>query len=246
MNGDVLITGATGLIGGEIAWRLMNSGRRVWCVVRSKSFAEAATRLERRFALSGQSCDWPRLVALPGDVTQEMLGIPSETLRHLLKECRHVIHCAADTSFAAHNRCAKVNLTGTRNVLNVCAALGPHVRLFHTSSAVVCSSRREESLTFNPQSAIGNPQSQIIHEADFPAGFSNDYVLSKRNCEQLVLQSSVDAVILRPSIVLSHGVNSAEFARSILWVLPVIRRLGVLPLNGAEPLDMVSVHFVAG
>jgi nucleoside-diphosphate-sugar epimerase len=42
MTGDVLITGATGLIGGEIALRLMKAGRRVWCVIRSGTFAEAA------------------------------------------------------------------------------------------------------------------------------------------------------------------------------------------------------------
>jgi thioester reductase-like protein len=46
MTGDVLITGATGLIGGEIALRLMKAGRRVWCVIRSGTFAEAAARLE--------------------------------------------------------------------------------------------------------------------------------------------------------------------------------------------------------
>lgn len=86
---------------------------------------------------------------------------------------------------------------------------------------------------------------RLIDENDAPAGFSNDYVLSKRNCEQLVLESSMDAVVLRPSIVLSHGVRSPEFARSILWVLPVMRRLGVLPLTGDEPIDAVSVGFVA-
>jgi NAD(P)-dependent dehydrogenase (short-subunit alcohol dehydrogenase family) len=36
MNGVVLLTGANDLIGGEIAWRLMNAGRCVACLVRSK------------------------------------------------------------------------------------------------------------------------------------------------------------------------------------------------------------------
>ncbi len=47
MKGDVLLTGATGLIGGEIVVWLMKRGRRVWCLVRSGSFTEAAVRLER-------------------------------------------------------------------------------------------------------------------------------------------------------------------------------------------------------
>lgn len=229
MNGDVLVTGATGLIGGEVAWRVMRSGRRVWCIVRSNSFSEAAARIERRFAASGQGCDWSRLVALPGDVTQELLGLGAETLGHLRRKCRYVIHCAADTSFAARNRCAHVNLAGTRNMVDFCAATWPRVRLFHMSSAVTCL-----------KSSRG-----IIHEDDVPDGFTNDYVDSKRKCERLVLEAPVDAVVLRPSIVLSHGVRSSGFARSILWVLPVMHRLGVVPLTGEEPIDIVSVRFVA-
>lgn len=150
--------------------------------------------MRHRFAFSGQACDWSRLVALPGDVTRAALGLAPDTIGHLRRQCRHVIHCAADTSFAARNRCAEVNLAGTRNVLDLCRVLGPQVRLFHTSSAVVCQ-----------ESATG-----IIREDDAQAGFSNDYVLSKRNCEALVLGAGVDAVVLRPSIVLSHGVNSSE------------------------------------
>jgi hypothetical protein len=37
VKGEVLLIGATGLISGEIAWRLMIAGRRVWCLVRSKA-----------------------------------------------------------------------------------------------------------------------------------------------------------------------------------------------------------------
>ncbi|MBI4325239.1 MAG: SDR family oxidoreductase [Chloroflexi bacterium] len=288
MKGDVLLTGATGLIGGEIAARLMKRGRRVWCLVRSRSFAEAAARLERRFALSGEHCDWSKLVALPGDVTEDFLCLADETIIHLRRECTQIIHGAADTSFAVGNSCHPVNLAGTRNVLNLCALLGPHVRLFHTSSAVVClepenppqgstghwpvpsgdppdgmvgARRKAANCPFlkcitpisvggsttdaGESPALPTSRSTLIHE-DMPyRGFANDYVRSKRRCEEIVLQSPVDAVILRPSIVLSHGVNSREFARSVAWVMPVIRSLGVLPLRGDERIDLVSVRFVA-
>jgi nucleoside-diphosphate-sugar epimerase len=245
-----------------------------------------------------------------------MLGIRLETLRHLRQQCTLVIHCAADTSFAAHNRCQQVNVAGTGNVLQLCAALGPQARLFHMSSAVVstevagrgrrdsCSSRPREALTSNPKSEIQNPKfnepakeregragcpqpaaggrpqvrrrrdtapyrsgvpwpdlaaicccsdslyvgsykANLIQEDQPYTGYANDYVLSKHRCEQIVLQSPLNAVILRPSIVLSHGVNGRDFAKSVLWVLPVMRSLGVLPLTGEEPIDAVSVKFVA-
>ena len=229
MKGGVLLTGATGLIGGEIAWRLMKSGRRVWCVVRSKTFSEAAARLERRFALSGEQCDWSRIVGLPGDVTQEGFGMADETVNHLRNECAQVIHCAADTSFAAHDRCCQVNQVSTQNVLRICQEMGSPVRLLHMSSAVTCM----------------EPVGGLVREGMPHGGFVNGYVRSKRDCEQMVLQSSVDSVVLRPSIVLSNGVDSREFARSVLWVFPVIRALGVLPMIGDERIDAVSVDFVA-
>jgi nucleoside-diphosphate-sugar epimerase len=225
----VLITGATGLIGGEIAWRLMRDGHRVSCLVRGNSLAEAAARIESRLKQSRRACDWSKLVPLVGNITQASLGLEDEAIRQLRSECRYVIHCAADTSFAARNHCAEVNQMGTQNVLDLCVQLGKHVRLFHTSSAVACL-----------HSTTG-----IIREDDSPAGFSNDYVLSKRNTERMVLHSEVDAVVLRPSIVLGHDIQSAAFARSILWVFPVMRRLGVVPLTGDEPIDAVSVAFVA-
>jgi nucleoside-diphosphate-sugar epimerase len=270
MNADVLITGATGLIGGEVAWRLMRAGRRVWCVVRCPSFADAAARLEHRFAVSGVGCDWSKVVALPGDISVPKLGFDKNTLAHLRTNCGVVVHCAADTSFAADNRCEAINVDGTWNVLETCRAIGPQVRLFHMSSAVVCTERRgglaerrhsgrsqtEEALSSNPKSEIrnltlgepphlGSYKANLVRE-DMPyAGYVNDYILSKRRCEELVLRSPLNTVVLRPSLVLSQGVNSREFARSVLWVFPVIRSLGVLPLTGDEPIDVVSVRFVA-
>ena len=229
MRGDVLITSATGLVGGEAAIRLIRAGWRAWCVVRSGSYAEAAARLERRFGESRTECDWSRLVALPGNITEPLLGLDPRALGYLRDRCRRVIHCAAETSFAPGNRCLAVNLAGTENVLRLCAALGRETRLFYTSSAVVCL----------------RPERSVVSEQAPYGGFSNEYVLSKRRCEDLVRESGVNAVVLRPSIVLSHGLRSPEHARAVLWVLPVIRALGALPMTGDERVDVVSVGYVA-
>jgi hypothetical protein len=84
-----------------------------------------------------------------------------------------------------------------------------------------------------------------VDEATPTTGFANDYVRSKRLCENLVLRSGIDSVILRPSIVLSQGLRSRHFARSILWVFPVIKALGALPMSGNKQIDVVTVGFVA-
>ncbi len=218
---------------------------------------------------------------MPGDVTRELLGLNTQTLHHLRDQCTHIIHCAADTSFAARNRCCQVNLAGTENILRLCSWLGPQVRLFFMSSAVVTqgstghwpvssgdppdgTERVQRTAVKVPFPRCATPISVgesptdagespalptsrgVLIQEDMPyRGSANDYVRSKRVCEEIVLQSPVAAVILRPSIVLSHGVNSREFARSVPWVMPVIRSLGVLPLRGDERIDLVSVRFVA-
>lgn len=250
MKHDVLITGATGLIGGEIAWRLMRQGRRVWCVIRSGSFADAAARLELRFSLSGQACDWSRLVALPGDILLKNFGLQASALEHLREVCSHVIHCAAETSFARDNHCQEINVDGTRNVLEVSSAFKS--TLFHVSSAAVCLEPPKEKFKrggngsplprFKRSSEFGT---QVIREEMAYAGYANDYVISKRRCEEILLEAPVNSVILRPSIVMSEGVSAREFARSILWVFPLIRKLGILPMFGNELIDAVSVRFVA-
>jgi hypothetical protein len=103
----------------------------------------------------------------------------------------------------------------------------------------------ECGMTVHRASAVTLNTPNLISEGQPYAGYANDYVLSKRHCEELVLQSPVNAVVLRPRIVLSHRVNGRDFAKSVLWVLPVMRSLGVLPLSGEEPIDAVSVSFVA-
>lgn len=66
---DVLLTGATGLIGGEIAALLSGTGYRVWALVRAKNQIDAAHRIAARFARSSYSVP-STLIPVCGDITQ--------------------------------------------------------------------------------------------------------------------------------------------------------------------------------
>lgn len=110
----VLVTGASGFIGGHVAEELRAAGWEVRCLVRPASMAAAAR-------LTG--CE-----VVPGDVTD------APSVRRAARGVDAVVHAAACYTLARH-RAAEVwaaNDGGTANVLAAARAAG--ARLVHTSS----------------------------------------------------------------------------------------------------------------
>lgn len=120
----VLVTGAAGLIGGEVCARLVNRGAQVTALVRK-------TREVR--GNDGEPVDGLEIV--PGDVTAPMIGL--DPAAH---DIDLVIHCAASLEFdAPRDVLAAVNIEGTRNALDFANATG--AGFIHVSTAYVCGTR---------------------------------------------------------------------------------------------------------
>lgn len=92
----VVITGATGFIGGRLAERLLEQGAEVRCLVRSIGTAV-------------------RLARLPVDIRKVDLA-DGDAVTEALEGVDLVFHCAYDPRSAAQN------LTGTRNLIAACLA----------------------------------------------------------------------------------------------------------------------------
>ena len=112
---DVLVTGATGFVGANLARALLADGYRVRALVRPAS--------DRR-ALTGCAVD----IAL-GDVLEP------DTVRRAVADCEIVFHVAGDYRLWAPDsrRLYRVNVDGTRHVLEACAQAGV-ARVVYTSS----------------------------------------------------------------------------------------------------------------
>src|SRR5262249_45525650 len=66
----------------------------------------------------------------------------------------------------------------------------------------------------------------------------NGYTKSKAVAETLLRDSGLPVLTLRPTIVLSAGLPDADFARQILWFIPLARRFAALP---PDPGSRVAV-----
>ena len=111
----LVLTGATGFIGGTVLVTLMNAGliERLVCLVRAANKAEALTRLR----VSAIRCGLPHVRAqrlteanvivgdLGGDFTEADLA--------RLTEASHVINCAAMASFSTNPQVLEINVRDT-------------------------------------------------------------------------------------------------------------------------------------
>ena len=93
----IFITGATGMIGAHIAFRLVSDGQPVRALRRKDS---STADLEHIFRFYSKNADelLKRIEWVEGDV----LDIPS--LEDAMQDCVHVYHCAAMVSFDPKER----------------------------------------------------------------------------------------------------------------------------------------------
>lgn len=135
----ILLTGAAGLIGGEVACRLTARGHLVSALVH---------RNPDVCGNDGSTCK-PAAI-LHGDVTLPGLGIDAAVaVDHDL-----LIHCAATTRFDLTDKSYRAtNVTGTANALDVARASG--MAFLHVSTAYVCGTRDGPILEADPPPAEG-------------------------------------------------------------------------------------------
>lgn len=124
---DVLVTGATGLIGRWLLPELTRRGDRVFAVVRGGEARRA--EVERSVAELGG--DPARVVLLDGDLDQPGLGLASEA-RAALAGVDRIFHLGARFAWGLTDAEAlRTNVAGTREVVELAASLplGPRLVL---------------------------------------------------------------------------------------------------------------------
>jgi thioester reductase-like protein len=229
--GCVLLTGASGAIGADVAALLASSGDRVFALLHRE---RRVVRTDGRAIALGRDTG---VIPFVGDVSQPRFGLVQEEWERLRSSVDVIVHSAAVTEFdRAEELYRAVNVEGTRNVLELANAGPRPIPLVHVSTAYVCGDRHG-----------------VVREDELSAGqsFANAYERSKHDAELLVrasMRGGLPAAIVRPSIVVGSARSGVTREFTNVYVLLKVLaegRLTIVPASYDAVLDMVPIDYVA-
>lgn len=176
----ILITGATGFVGSQLAADLAEKGHRLRCLKRTEG------RIPHKLLPYSHTIDW-----VDGDITDWY------ALEEAFEGVREVYHCAATVSFnpAMTEQIYRVNITGTTNVVDLALTKGIR-KLVHVSSIAALGAVKG-----------GLIDEQSFFDED---GSHSAYAISKYKSELEVwrgMAEGLDAVIVNPSVIIGPCEN---------------------------------------
>lgn len=181
------VTGATGFIGRFLVERLLQRpNATVYVLMRPASQDKFDALLDRYGDAPG------RLLMVPGDITDETV-IGDADFRRLRGKIDHLFHLAAVYDMDMDDATAdRVNVQGTRNVVELSGRLGGGIRLHHVSSVAVAGS-----------DWVGRFTETMFDEGQ---RLSHPYYRTKYQSEAIVRQqSTVPFRIYRPGVVVGSS-----------------------------------------
>ncbi|MEO3961053.1 SDR family oxidoreductase [Chromobacterium piscinae] len=240
-QGTVLLTGATGGLGGELLPRLLRRhlASRVAALVRGDTPQQAAGRLDEAMDYGGLApSERARVSLCHGDVSLPRFGLAAPAWRELAARTRRVFHLAASVDFDLPLDASRAaNVDSTRAVLAFAEEAmrgSADFRLNYVSTAYVSGWR---------SGRLGED------ELDQGQAFCNGYEQSKFEAEQRVWQASgwLPLTVYRPSQIIGEsrtGRIRKFFGYYEFLKLAERGRMPVLPANAGARPDLVPADYV--
>ena len=235
-GGTILFTGFPGFIGARLIPRLLElrPGASFECLVQEKFLPAADASVAALAAAHPLTKGRIRLVT--GDITAPGLGLGAGAAKALAKKVTGCFHLAAVYDLAvARDVAMRINVEGTKNVLEFLAGAPGFRRLDYVSTAYVSGT------------AVGT-----YRETDLDVGqsFKNHYEETKFLAEMAVKESGLPAAIYRPGIVVGDSrtgetakFDGPYFALNAMSLLPspgAFLRIG----DGAAEVNLVPIDYV--
>lgn len=217
----ILVTGAAGLLGGELCKLLVARGHSITALIHSN-----------REIRANDGSLVPVTQTVAGDVSQPRFGWDVAQFAEVAAAHELLIHCAATVRFDLDEADYRsVNVDGTRHALALAEAGG--MDYLHIGTAYVCGTR-----------------DGLVREDDpLPeSGFANGYEASKAAGERLVRQSHLRWAVARPAIVLGDSESGAirQFDTTYTaFKLIAEGRVRAMPATPGATLDFVPIDHVA-
>jgi thioester reductase-like protein len=230
------ITGFPGFIANRLLERLARKDCDFILLVQPALVSHALAELDRITQLSTRNRSDFQIVE--GDISQPQLALSGEDLELVQRETRRVFHLAAIYDLAVpHDVAMRVNVGGTRNVVELARSI-PNLRQFHHVSTCYVAGKREGVIL----------ETELKHDA----GYRNFYEESKYLAELEVESAKPDLPITihRPSVVCgdSQTGETGKYDGVYYLIHYLLKWPSVLSLinigNHVVSLNLVPVDFV--
>jgi nucleoside-diphosphate-sugar epimerase len=233
----ILVTGATGFLGGALAADLLTTPEwdQVLLLVRAESPSHAYQRAVRSLARFTSDLEALRRLrpeqVIAGDFTQPAGFIADARLASI----KRVVHCAALTTFGASTRVFSTNVDGTLRFVHHLRQVASIERFLHVSTAMVC----------------GDQPNRLVHEDEYPRARVKhlvNYTESKAEAERLLRLTlpGFPLVVVRPTIIVGHTRLGCSPSGSIYWTFRMADALGMITCGPDARMDVVPVDYAAG
>lgn len=184
----ILVTGATGLVGGHLLWHLLQSNDTVVATKRANSNLDPLKKIFSFYSQSGVSV-FNKIQWRIADVNDEL------SICNAMIDIDVVYHCAAIVSLSnGLDDIISTNVKGTANIVN--AAIDAGVQKFCFVSSIAACGHETDQRLITEISPIGD------------VSLRSAYAQSKYYSEQEVwkgIDKGLNAVIVNPGVILGYS-----------------------------------------
>ncbi|HEY6311229.1 MAG TPA: thioester reductase domain-containing protein, partial [Streptosporangiaceae bacterium] len=244
----ILLTGATGFFGSFILREALNrTTARVFCLVRAADSARAMDRLRQSLERYGL---WEpklqdRIVPVPGDLAEPMLGLDSDRFDELAEQVQVIYHNGARVNhLESYAQLRKANVTGVQEIYRLAARhqVKP-VHLVSSSSTIVAGRGDPDVL---PEDWVSDPA--LLG----PSGYARSKWVAE-GISRIAQARGIPTAIYRPTRISGHSVTGAAGYDDALWhYVRACIELGARPIpeddnpnvGNLVPVDFAAAAFV--
>lgn len=233
----ILLTGATGFLGGAILARFIELGLAdsLLLLVRAPSAEEGATRVRDNLAGFGLPAETLAKAIDPARIILgDLQGVDAFAADPRLESVTRVVNSAALATFSNNPNLWPINVDGTLAFARRMAKVPGLERFLHVGTAMCCGTGLESPIVESWDH--GRPDNQLV-----------PYTESKLEAERRMRAELPDLplVVARPSIIIGHSQLGCAPSGSIYWIFRVARALERYTCALSDRVDVISVDDAA-
>ena len=240
----ILLTGATGFLGGHVLARAAQSlppGHVLYCLVRDKRRG-ARDRLDEAARAHGVATE--RYAMVPGVLDVVRFGLDEAAYKALASSVTSVVHCAAVVNMAiGETEMLEWSARGTSEILSFCHAAGADLR-FSSSSAVFpnCGGPWPEGSTRSWDGITGYGAAKIAAEGAIVASGISSAIVRLPSLYDLSAPNPRDIY----EIVLAASLRAGAWPRGLCFPMTDVTAAAAFLLGPIEGPDARIYNLISG